>query len=58
MVRNPTAERLANAGAGGGLIGSLIASGIAASRGNKPDDDYTYQRPVMFLDRKSPTSDE
>ncbi len=49
-VRNVTAERIANAGAGGGLIGSLIASGIAASRGNKPGDDYTYASPTMFLD--------
>ena len=49
-VRNLTAERISNAGAGGGLIGSLIASGIAASRGNKPGDDYTYLTPKMFLD--------
>lgn len=52
-VRNLTAERIANSGAGGGLIGSLIASGIAASRGNKPGDDYTYNRPNMFLDGSS-----
>lgn len=50
-VRNLTAERIANAGAGGGLIGSLIASGFAASRGNKPGDDYTYASLSMFLDQ-------
>lgn len=50
-VRNVTAERIANSGAGGGLIGSLIASGIAASRGNKPGDNYTYVSPTMFLDQ-------
>ncbi|MCP5000228.1 MAG: hypothetical protein GY933_16195 [Hyphomicrobiales bacterium] len=54
-VRNLTAERIANSGGGGGHIGTVIAISISSARGNQPDDDYTYERPDMDLNRK-PTS--
>ena len=54
-VRNLTAERIANSGMSGGLVGAVIAASISSARGNQPNDDYTYERPDMELNRK-PTS--
>ena len=52
-VRNLTAESISNAGASGGFIGSLVATGIAAGRGNRANDEYTYSTPSMFLNEKA-----
>ncbi|KIC36439.1 hypothetical protein RA27_22040 [Ruegeria sp. ANG-R] len=51
-VRNLTSEQIAGSGAQHGLIGSLLASGIAAGRGNRPNDNYTYRTPYMALNEK------
>ncbi len=52
-VRNLTAEKISHSGASGGFIGSVLAMTISAARGNKPNDDYTYRNPYMFLSEKS-----
>lgn len=51
-VRNLTAERIADSGAAGGLVGAIVAISISSARGNQPDDDYTYETPDMDLNRK------
>ncbi|MEM9107254.1 MAG: hypothetical protein AAGC96_16505 [Pseudomonadota bacterium] len=59
-VRNLTAERIADSGSAGGLVGAIVAISISSARGNQPDDDYTYETPDMDLNRKpssTPSSD-
>jgi hypothetical protein len=51
-VRNLTSEGIANAGANGGLIGAVIGMGIAGARGDRANDEYTYQSPIMVLNEK------
>ena len=45
---NKTREAVANSGSGAGLLGALIATSVAAGRGNRANDEYSYER--FFVD--------
>lgn len=49
---NKTQESIANSGAGGGILGALIATSVAAGRGNRANDEYSYQRLFVDLNKR------
>ena len=52
-VRNITHENMINGGAvAGGLLGVVIASGMAKNRGNRADDQYGYYPLTVELNKK------
>ncbi len=55
--RNLTMEKISNSGASGGLIGAVVAITVASARGNRPNDEYSYETPLMYLNRRPPTAD-
>lgn len=53
-VRNLTLESIQSSGVHGGLVGVVVTAGIAAGRGNRPDDRYSYRLPEMELNERPP----
>lgn len=51
-VVNLTADSIRSSGASGGLIGAVVASGIAGVRGNRPNDNYSYHPLNLDLNDK------
>ncbi|EEE35151.1 conserved hypothetical protein [Rhodobacteraceae bacterium KLH11] len=51
-VRNLTRENISKSGSQHGMLGVLIASGVAAAHGNRPNDDYSYRPPFFTLNEK------
>lgn len=54
FVRNLTQESIESSGTSGGLLGVVLTAGIAAVRGNREDDRYSYRTPNMELNERPP----